>query len=301
MLATDFLNIKFSNPFVLPSGIMSVKAVSLCAAVKNGYGGVTTKSISTSARAGHPPPIMWNSPHYHINAVGLTNPGIQESIKELKAFKSLCQAPLIASIFAGTPEEFAQVAEGINQAPIDFLEINISCPNVSQEFGEPFAYSPAAVETITRKVKEKSKAPILVKLSPNAWNITEIAKAAEGAGADGITAVNTMSGMAIDIKTRKPVLSNKRGGVSGPALFPIALRCVYDIYEAVKIPIIGTGGITSGQDALAMVMAGATLLGAGSALYCRGNEAIKKIIKEMEQIMQEQGIKSLEEIRGVAH
>ena len=301
MLETNFLGIKFQNPFVLPSGIMSVKAVSLATAVKNGYGGVTSKSISKQARAGHPAPILFGSSHYYINAVGLTNPGLQESVEELKKFKSMSPAPLIANIFAGTLEEFAEVAQGINQAPHDFLEINLSCPNVGKEFGDPFAYSASAVSAITKKVKAISKVPVIIKLSPNAWNIVEIAKAAESSGADALTAVNTMSGMAIDLKKRKPILSNKRGGVSGPALFPVALRCVYDIYSEVKIPIVCTGGITSGKDALAMVMAGATLLGVGSALYYHGNEAIKKIIAEMEQIMQEESIKSLEEIRGAAH
>ena len=181
------------------------------------------------------------------------------------------------------------------------MEINISCPNVSKEFGVPFAYSPTAVETITKKIKNVSKVPVIIKLSPNAWNIVEIAKAAEASGADALTAVNTISGMAIDVSSHHPILHNKQGGISGPALFPIAIKCVYDIYEAVKIPIIGTGGVTTGEDALAMIMAGATLVGVGSAVYYRGAEVFGKITEEMAEIMQKQNIKSLAEIRGTAH
>ena len=172
---------------------------------------------------------------------------------------------------------------------------------MSKEFGTPFAYDIKAVEAITKKVKASSKVPISVKLSPNAWNIDEIAVVAEAAGADAITAVNTVSGMVINVKSRQPLLHNKQGGVSGPALFPIALKCVYDIYKKVKIPIIGTGGITTGEDALAMIMAGATLLGVGSAVYFRGDEVWQKIALEMEEIMREENINSLEEIRGCAH
>jgi len=226
---------------------------------------------------------------------------VDTAVEELKKFKELSAAPLIGSIFAGTPEEFAVVTEKICTAPIDFLEINVSCPNVSKEFGKPFAYSTEAVEIITKKVKEKATVPIIVKLSPNAWNIDEIALAAETAGADAICAINTISGMVIDCRSRKPILHNKQGGVSGPALLPIALKCVYDIYKKVKIPIIGTGGICSGEDALAMIMAGATLLGVGSAVYFRGGEVFGKICEEMKKIMEEEGIKSLEEIRGAAH
>lgn len=301
MLQTTFLNKKFANPIVLASGILGVSAASLARAIKDGCGGVTAKSISLEARAGHPNPTTAGFEHFFINAVGLSNPGVDAAVEELKKYKELSDAPLIGSIFAGTPEEFAVVAERICAAPVDFLEVNVSCPNVSQEFGKPFAYSTEAVETITKKVKEKSRVPVIVKLSPNAWNIDVIAQAAETAGADAICATNTISGMVIDVRGRRPVLHNKQGGVSGPAIFPVALKCVYDIYKKIKIPIIGTGGITTGDNALAMIMAGATLLGVGSAVYFRGGEAFAKIGEEMRKIMEEEGIKSLEEIRGAAH
>lgn len=301
MLPTLFLGKTFPNPLVLASGIIGVTAASMQNAVKNGCGGVTVKSLSKTPRTGHANPTMLGTEHFFLNAVGLSNPGIEEGLLELKKFREMSDAPLIGSIFAGTPDEFAEVAEKINEAPIDFLEVDVSCPNVSKEFGDPFAYSIPAIETITKKVKAKSKVPVIMKLSPNAWNIVEIAKAAEAAGADALTAVNTVSGMTIDVRSRQAVLHNKQGGISGPALFPIALKCVYDIYQAVKIPVIGTGGITTGTDALAMIMAGATLLGIGSAIYYRGPEAFRKITEEMEGIMKEEGIKTLDEIRGAAH
>lgn len=301
MLQTKFLNKNFNNPVVLASGILGVTAASMANVVKNGAGGVTIKSISLQPRTGHPNPTMAGFEHFFINAVGLSNPGIDSALAELKKFKQLSGAPLIGSIFAGAPDEFAEVAEKICEAPIDFLEVDISCPNVSKEFGDPFAYSIPAVEKITKAVKIKSKVPISVKLSPNAWNIADIAKSAEASGADAITAVNTVSGMAIDVRAKKPVLHNKQGGISGPALFPIALKCVYDIYKAVKIPIIGTGGVTYGEDALAMIMAGAALVGVGSAVYFRGEDCFAKIVNEMKEIMGEENINNLEEIRGIAH
>ncbi|MBI5728415.1 MAG: dihydroorotate dehydrogenase [Candidatus Magasanikbacteria bacterium] len=301
MLQTTFLKTEFANPIVLASGILGVTAASMRRVIGNGTGGVTVKSISQAPRTGHPNPTMLGTEHFMLNAVGLSNPGVDEALGELKKFKEQCGAPLIGSIFAGTPEEFAAVAERINEAPIDMLEVDVSCPNVSKEFGDPFAYSIPAIEKITKQVKAKSRVPIIMKLSPNAWNIAALAKVAEAAGADAVTAVNTVSGMSIDVRSRRPILHNRQGGVSGPALFPIALNCVYQIYEAVKIPIIGTGGISTGEDALAMVMAGATLLGVGSAVYFRGEGVFAKIRDEMAQLMQEEGIKNLEEIRGAAH
>ena len=299
MLQTNFLKKQFSNPLVLASGILGLTAASLHRTVQNGAGGVTAKSVSLEPRPGHPNPVIISKKYYILNAVGLSNPGVVEAVKEFIKFKQLCATPLIASIFGGHHDEFGELAEKISAAPIDFLELNLSCPNVSHEFGRQFAFSTEAVTIITKKVKEKTKIPIIIKLSPNASNITEIAKAAEAAGADAICAVNTLSGMAIDVKMRQPILHNKHGGVSGPALFPVALKCVYDICSTIKIPIIGTGGVTSGEDALAMIMAGATLVGIGSAVYYRGENAFNKITDEMEKIMTEEGIKNLEEIRGI--
>lgn len=300
-LKTTCLGLSFENPIVLASGIVGLTASSMKHAVENGCGAVTVKSISSEPRSGHPNPTMFGTENYFMNAVGLSNAGIVESLPELKKYKEICDAPLIGSVFAGTAKEFVELSEKCATAPIDMLELNLSCPNVGNEFDDPFAYSTEAIETITKGVKEKVNVPIAVKLSPNAWNIGELAKAAEAAGSDALTVVNTVSGLMIDVRTRMPILHNRYGGVSGPALFPIALKCVYDCYKAVDIPIIGTGGITTGEDALAMIMAGATLLGVGSAVYYRGDDAFAQITAEMKTIMQEENITSLDEIRGCAH
>jgi dihydroorotate dehydrogenase (NAD+) catalytic subunit len=301
MLETEFLGLKFQNPLILASGVRGVSAASMRHMVKNGCGGVTLKSISLEPRTGHPNPTMASCRHFIINAIGLSNPGIAEIKTEIAQFKKASTTPLIGSVFAGSVEEFTRVAAEICDSGIDILELNLSCPNVHHEFGEPFAYSTEAVAAITKQVKNKITIPLTIKLSPQAWNIATIAKVAEDNGADAITAVNTISGMVIDVRTRYPILQNKTGGVSGPSLFPIALRCVYEISQAVKIPIIGTGGITTGEDALAMIMAGATLLGIGSGVYYRGTRIFKKIAKEMQGFMQQEGIRSLDEIRGCAH
>ncbi|MEK7084264.1 MAG: dihydroorotate dehydrogenase, partial [Patescibacteria group bacterium] len=214
MLQTTFLNIQFENPLILASGIVGVTAASMKRTIENGCGGVTVKSYSKTPRTGHPNPTMIGTEHYFLNAVGLSNPGVDEGVNILKEFKQASNAPLIGSIFASTADEFAEVAEKLSAAPMDILELDLSCPNVGKEFGDPFAYSASAIEAITKKVKRVTTVPISVKLSPNAWNIGDLAKAAEAAGADAITAVNTVSGMAIDVRARRPVLHNKQGGVS---------------------------------------------------------------------------------------
>jgi len=301
MLTTLFLNKKFSNPLVLASGILGVTGASLARAVENGCGGVTTKSISLTARTGHPNPTMIGTEHYFLNAVGLSNPGIEDAIPELIKYKTLNQAPLVGSIFAGTPEEFGAITKKICTAPIDFLEINLSCPNVSQEFGEPFAYSENAIQKITSLVKEKSKVPVIVKLAPQAWNISALSQAAVAGGADALNIGNTVSGMAIDTESGRPILANIQGGVSGPAIFPIALKAVYDTYKSVRVPIIGTGGVTSGTDAIAMLMAGATLIGVGSAIYYRGHNACQQIAQEIKEWLTNHNQLSLAELVGLTH
>jgi dihydroorotate dehydrogenase (NAD+) catalytic subunit len=299
MLETAFLNQKLRNPLVLASGVRGVTASSLKRMVEKGCGGVTLKSISLKPRSGHANPTLVANPHFVINAVGLSNPGVDEIATEITSFKKVCRGtPLIGSVYASSVIEFVEAAEKLCETEIDVLELNLSCPNVSSEFGEPFAHSVKLVGAITSKVKAVIDKPLTIKLSPNISNIATIAKAAEDNGADAITAVNTLSGMLINVGARCPVLHNKTGGVSGPALYPVALKCVNDIYRAVKIPIIGTGGVNTGEEALGMIMAGACLVGVGSAVYYRGETVFKEIVKEMDQVMKQYGIKSLDEIRG---
>ncbi|MFA6474574.1 MAG: dihydroorotate dehydrogenase [Patescibacteria group bacterium] len=299
----SFLNVKFKNPLVLASGILGVTAASMKRCIDLGAGGVTVKSLSLQPRPGHVNPTMGGFDNYFINAVGLSNPGVEQGIKELKKFKKVCQAPLIGSVFAGTLEEFGTVTDQIVKAPIDILEVNISCPNVGSEFGVPFAYSVEAATAITKMVKAHAKGiPVCMKLSPNAWNIGIIAAACEQAGADAITAINTVSGMVIDSSFQTPFLSNSVGGMSGPALKPIALKAVWDVYNSVhNIPIIATGGVTTGEDAIEMMLAGGTLIGVGSAVFWRGPDVFGKIMKEMDQYMTQHKIKNLTTLIGKAH
>lgn len=301
--AIRFLGIQFKNPIVLASGILGVTAASMKRCVDLGAGGVTVKSLSLKPRTGHRNPTMGGYDHFFLNAVGLSNPGIEAGIKELKRFKAICKAPLIGSVFAGSVEEFGAVTKKIVSAPIDLLEIDISCPNVGDEFGTPFAYSIEAATAITKAVKKYSKrVPVIMKLSPNAWNIGAIALACEQAGADAVTAVNTASAMTIDSAFQVPFLANQVGGMSGPALKPIALKSVWDVYNSVKrIPIIATGGVTTGEDAIEMILAGGSLVGVGSAAFWRGPEVFGKIVAEMEQYMKKHKVKNLSKLIGKAH
>lgn len=301
MLEITFLQKKFKNPLVLASGILGVSGSSMALTVKNGAGGVTMKSVCTEPIEGNPNPVMLGEENYFLNAVGLPGPGAENSLDELKDFKRFCDGVLIGSIFGRTVEEFGQAAEKICEAKLDMIEVDISCPHAKHLYKKPFAHDLESIEKITKIVKEKSNVPVIMKLSPNTWQIEEYAKAAEASGADGITAVNTVSAMMINVKARMPVLANKVGGMSGPALKSIALKAVWDVYNAVDIPIIGTGGVTTGEDAIEMLMAGATLVGVGTAYYYRGPKTMSLIAKEMQQIMEEEGFHSVDEIVGVAH
>jgi dihydroorotate dehydrogenase (NAD+) catalytic subunit len=239
-----------------------------------------------------------------LNAIGLTNPGAEAEAKLLAETRQQLQSlgvPLIASIFGGLVEEFAQVAQIVDAAHPDLIEVNISCPNVGDEFGTPFAGTAGSAAAVTAAVKQVVRCPIAVKLAPNVPDIARIAAAVEEAGADAITAINTMPGMVIDATSGRPLLSNRVGGISGPALKPVALRCVYEIFQAVSIPIIGTGGVSSGQDAAEMLMAGASLVGIGSAVYYRGVSAFRQIGDELADFMAQHQLPSIDAMRGRCH
>jgi dihydroorotate dehydrogenase (NAD+) catalytic subunit len=296
--------LQLQNPLVLASGVMGTSASLLYRVAQSGAGAVTAKSCGPEPRAGHPNPVMVEWAGGLLNAIGLTNPGAREEVALLKAAKNQLEptgAALFASIFAGTAEEFGQVAGIIAEAGPDLIEVNISCPNVRDDFGTPFAADEESALSVTQAVKRAVGAiPIAVKLAPNVPNIGRIAAAVVDAGADAITAINTMPGMVIDPEAKQPILSNRTGGISGPALKPIALRCVAEIAKTVDVPIIGTGGVITGRDAIEMIMAGATAVGVGSAYWYRGPEAFETIIEEMKAFMLEHDIQTLEEIRGKA-
>ena len=305
-MTISLCGLRLPSPLILASGILGTEAELLARVARAGAGAVTAKSCSLLPRAGHRNPTVLAWEHGLINAVGLANPGIDAEVKELARAKEVLRplgAALIGSVFADTVEGFAQVAACLLEAGPDLIEVNISCPNVHDEFGAPFAADPIAAAEVTAAVKGvlAGRAPVLVKLSPNVADIAAIARAVEVAGADGISAINTLTGMVIDLHARRPILANRTGGLSGPAIRPLAVRCVYEIYEAVQVPIVGIGGVGSGRDAVEMIMAGATAVGIGSAVYGQGPELFGRINREMVEWMAELGYGRIDEMRGAAH
>lgn len=302
-ITCSFLHLKLVNPTVLASGILGTSPALLERTARAGAGAVTSKSCGPEPRSGHPNPVCLDWGGGVINAIGLTNPGVEEEIAHLRASRERLHAlhvPLIASIFGPTVEAYGEVARRAAAANPDLIEVNISCPNVGDEFGTPFAGLPETAAAVTAAVKAATDIPISVKLAPNVPVIARIASAVVEAGADAITAVNTMPGMIIDADAGSPVLSNRSGGISGAALKPIALRCVAEIARAVNVPIIGTGGISSGRDAAEMIMAGATAVGIGSAVWQRGPEVFSQVAAELRAFMQSAGYSTLEDMRGRA-
>lgn len=304
-LSVDLLGVKLRSPLVLASGIWGSCAETLVRAARMGAGAVTSKSCSLEPRAGHPNPTVLAWEGGLINAVGLSNAGAYATRDMLAAAKCGLEplgVPLIASVFGHSVSHFCRVSEIIAEAGPDYLELNISCPNVESEFGLPFALDAVAAAQVTEAVRRAYKGRLLVKLSPNATDIADIARSVVAEGADGLTAVNTLGpGMLIDVRARRPILSNRVGGVSGQALRPVAVRCVYDIAGAVDVPIVGTGGVATGEDAMQMIMAGATAVGVGTAFHRHGEDVFHRIDGELSALMTEEGYAALSTVRGCAH
>lgn len=301
LLETEFAGIKLRNPTVLASGILGTNfAVMKRVFEEGGAGAVTMKSIGPSERMGHANPSVIEWEHGLLNAVGLPSPGHQNMEEKWKELQGR-GFPLIASIYGASVEEFKLVAKSVAAHKPDAIEANISCPN-TKEHGQVFGTcKQASAEVIKTVKKEIGSIPLIAKLTPQAPDIAAIAKTCEQAGADAISAINAVAGMCIDIDARKPVLANRFGGLSGPAIKPIAVKCVYQIFESVKIPILGMGGISNGRDAIEFVQAGATALGIGSGTYYQGIDVFKKVCDEMQQWMKANNVESLEGIRGAAH
>jgi dihydroorotate dehydrogenase (NAD+) catalytic subunit len=301
-LSVNLLGKKLQNPLILASGIMGVSVSSLKYVIQNGAGAVIFKSIGPEERTGHKNPTVFSFEGGIQNAVGLSNPGIDNSTEKLKEAVSTLSVPVIGSMFAENVNNFKIVAEKMARTGVAAIEVNLSCPNTEDDFGRMFALEPKVTREVIRAVKSVvGKTPIIAKLSAESPDIVEVAKSAEEAGADAITAINTISGMFIDIKHKRPILTNKYGGISGPVIKPMGVKAVYNIYKAVKIPIIGTGGVNTGEDALEYIMAGAAAVGVGSGVYFRGIDVFKKISDEIIVFMENEGYKSLNEIRGVVH
>ncbi|MBF0406851.1 MAG: dihydroorotate dehydrogenase [Candidatus Riflebacteria bacterium] len=305
-ISASLCGFTMSSPLVLASGIMGLSASSMRRVSESGAGAVTTKSFSIEERKGHPCPAIIPYEHGYLNAVGLSNPGYEEMLKEITEFTSVApRTSIFASIFGKTVEEFGIVAEKISQKPsgIALIELNVSCPNVASEFGRPFVSDIKELEKITKTVKSKSgKIPVSVKLSLQCASLSETAKCCEASGADAITAINTVGpGMLIDINSRNPVLSNKFGGVSGPSIFPLTVKAVYEIFSAVKIPIIATGGVSSSEDAIQLILAGASAIGIGSGIHKNGLDIFSQINKKLAEYATTNELSNIFDLKGKAH
>lgn len=293
--------IELDNPIIPASGTFGFGYEFAQLYDINILGSLSFKGTTKDARFGNPTPRIAECPSGMINSVGLQNPGIEKVIsEELPKLRSVFKKPVIANISGFSIDEYVYCCEKIdNEDGVAIIEVNISCPNVHNG-GMAFGTSAKAAEEVTKAVKAVTKKPVYIKLSPNVTDITEIARACESAGADGISMINTLLGMRIDLKTKKPVIANKMGGYSGRAILPVALRMVYQVYEAVKIPIIGMGGVSCAEDVLEMLLAGASAVQIGAANLTEPF-ICKKIIEELPRVMEKYNIKSLKEITGGAH
>ncbi len=300
-LSVNIKSLKLNNPTILASGILGLDTPSLMRCVKGGAGAVTMKSLTSQPRKGHNNPIFVQAiDNGFLNAVGYANKGIEKGIIEFKKWDK--SVPLIGSIVASDAKEFAELAEKIQQVPIEALEVVLSCPHTPGYGLMAGQGTPQATAEITKAVRKKTSLPLFVKLSPSTEAIGEISKAAESEGADCINMGNALGpGMKIDLETGQSVLDFKVGGMTGPAIRPIMIRSIYDIYKAVKIPVIATGGITYGVDAIEAFMAGATAVEIGTGIYLRGINVFKKVVSEITEWMENHNYQSLKDIRGMAH
>ena len=293
--------IELSNPIIPASGTFGFGYEFASLYDINMLGTFSFKGTTKDARFGNPTPRIAETPNGMLNSVRLQNPGVDKVIsEELPKLKAVFKKPVMANVSGFAVEDYAYTCQMLDsEEQIGWFEVNISCPNVHGG-GLAFGTSAKNAEAVTKAVKKVTSKPVYIKLSPNVTDITEIAKACESAGADGVSLINTLLGMRIDLKTKKPILANKMGGFSGPAILPVALRMVYQVYDAVKIPIIGMGGVSTAEDVIEMMLAGATAVEVGAANLVEPY-ACKNIIEDLPRVMEKYGINNLTDIIGGAH
>jgi len=287
------------NPTMLASGILGMSAETLREAARVGAGAVVTKSVGLKPSSGYPNPTVIQVECGILNAVGLPNPGIHRFIEEIRQLKDV-SVPVIVSVFGFSPEEYAEAAGLAADAGVSAVELNLSCPHV-RGTGLEIGQDPKMIKLTVEAVKGSISRPVFAKLTPNTSDIVKLAEAAASAGADAITAVNTVRAMAIDVETFRPILANKIGGLSGPAIKPIAVRCVYEIYESVDAPIIGCGGIRGWRDAVEFMLAGASAIQIGSAIALEGLSIFKSICDGVSKYLLRKGFRRVGEVVGLAH
>jgi len=300
-LSVKLCGIELTNPVIPASGTFGYGYEFAELYDINCLGTFSFKGTTLEPRAGNPLPRIAEGNAGMLNAVGLQNPGVDAVIREeLPKLAKAFHKPVIANVSGFSVAEYAEVCRRLNDQPqVGWLEVNISCPNVHGG-GMSFGTDPKAAAEVTRAVKQAATKPVIVKLSPNVTDIVSIARACEDAGADAVSLINTVMSMRIDLKTRRPVLANTTGGLSGPAIFPLALRMVWQVYEAVKIPILGLGGVSSAEDVIEMMLAGATAVQVGAA-NLTDPFACRNIIEALPKVMERYGIENLTDIIGGAH
>ncbi|MBQ4136690.1 MAG: dihydroorotate dehydrogenase [Clostridia bacterium] len=296
----DLCGITLDNPVIPASGTFGYGREFAELYDINILGTFSFKGTTKDARFGNPTPRIAECPSGMINAVGLQNPGVDKVIsEELPELKKIFDKKVMANVSGFSIEDYAYTCEKLDKCEqVGWLEVNVSCPNVHGG-GMSFGTSPEAAAEVTKAVKEVTTKPVIIKLSPNVTDIVSIAKACEKAGADGVSLINTLLGMRIDLKTKKPVIANKMGGFSGPAIFPVAIRMVYQVASAVEIPVIGMGGVSSAEDVIEMMLAGATAVQVGAANLV-DPFACRDIINDLPKVMEKYKIDSLSEIIGLA-
>jgi len=297
-LSVEFAGIKLPNPTILASGILGVSGEMMIRVSRAGAGAVVSKSFNRKGREGYRNPSFIEVQGGFLNALGIPNPGMEEMREEVET-ASRQRVPVIASVFGFDAEEFAESAMMGERGGAIAVELNVSCPHV-KEVGVEIGQRPNVVAEVTQTVKSRVHVPVFVKLSPNVTDITEVARAAEGAGADAITAINTVLGTAVDVDSGFPILGGVLGGLSGPAIHPIALRAVYQIRQAVRIPIIGVGGIEDWKGAVQMMMAGASAVQIGSAVTSKGLEVFREVTTGIGKFLEKKGYRSIQEIISTA-
>ena len=295
-LGVNVCGVDFKNPIIPASGVFGYGREYEELYPLSKLGGIATKGTTITKRFGNPSPRIAETPSGMLNSVGLQNPGIDYFIEKELPNLLTKDTVIISNIAGSTIEECVTIAEKLNETDVHMIELNISCPNVKKG-GATFGVSCEGASEITRAVRKATSKPLIVKLSPNVTSIVDIAKAVECEGADSISLINTLLGMRIDINTKRPILKNNMGGLSGPAVFPVAVRMVWQVSNAVKVPVIGMGGVNSGKDAIEMMMAGARAVQVGGAIFTNPYAPIQ-IIDEMNQWLDNKGIKDINEIVG---
>ncbi len=295
-LSVKVAGVEFKNPIIPASGVFGYGREYEEFYPLSKLGGIATKGTTGTLRTGNLSPRIAETPAGMLNSVGLQNPGIDTFIEKELPNLLTKDTVILANIAGSTPEECAEVAAKLDKTDVHMIELNISCPNVKQG-GAAFGTSCTSAEAVTAAVRRATSKPLVVKLSPNVTSITEIAKAVESAGADALSMINTLLGMRIDVKTRRPILRNNVGGLSGPAILPVAVRMIWQTANAVSIPIIGMGGVSTGEDAIELMMAGASAVQVGAAIFTDPYAPVR-IVEEMNTFLDENKIASVRDVIG---